>query len=496
VPRHNSKTIATIAREHFGFEELRPGQLESIEALLQGHDTLVVQPTGSGKSAIYQITGLLMKGTTVIISPLIALQKDQVDMIDELPAGEALALNSSKPASEFEEALDQVSEGEVKYVFLAPEQLRKAETLESLRAAGVSLVVVDEAHCISAWGHDFRPDYLNLGHVIEALGHPRILALTATATRQVRDEIVSRLEMRKPKVFVRGVDRPNIYLRVDHHKTEDEKMEALVHRVVWAEKPGIVYAGTRKAAEEIMRHLSEEGVDALYYHAGLGRKERSVIQDRFMSGEAAVVVATNAFGMGIDKADIRFVYHFDSPESLDSYYQEIGRAGRDGNRSEAILFYRHQNIGSQSYKTGEGAVQPEVLEDVATTIAAAEEPISPTEVAEQTGHSARKIVTAIQRLEDAGAVEVLEDGEVAPVEDVDVDEAVEAVTEEQERYREGKRERLRKMQAYAEASDCRRRILLLHFEEELKDSCGFCDNCEGQGAMTAEVSGGVRREVV
>lgn len=200
--------------------------------------------------------------------------------------------------------------------------------------------MVDEAHCISERGHDFRPDYLNLGPVIERLGHPTVLAMTATAAPPVRDEIVERLGMRKPNIIVQSFDRPNIYLRVDKFAEEEHKMEAIVHRVRWAEKPGIIYVATRKKAEAIMRALKEEGLSALFYHGGMKAKDRDDIQQRFMSGDAEVIVATNAFGMGIDKSDVRFVYHYDVPDSLDSYYQEIGRAGRDGEKTGAVLFFR------------------------------------------------------------------------------------------------------------------------------------------------------------
>jgi len=293
--------IAQIARENLGFESLRPGQKEAVTAILDRHDTLVVRPTGSGKSAIYQIAGLLIKGSTVIVSPLIALQKDQVDSIAGQNSAEAVSVNSTQRIAEIRERLARVAQGKIEYIFLAPEQLRKSTTMKNLERANVSLFVVDEAHCISQWGHDFRPDYLRLGHVIEILGHPRVLALTATATPRVREEIIQRLGMRRPKIFVRGFDRPNIHLRVDHFQTGPEKRDALVHRVRWADKPGIIYTGTRKAAEEIVQALAAEQIDALFYHGGMKSKDRHQIQERFMSGGADVIVATNAFGMGVDK---------------------------------------------------------------------------------------------------------------------------------------------------------------------------------------------------
>jgi ATP-dependent DNA helicase RecQ len=491
----SSATIAQIAGEHLGFASLRPGQEEAIAAVLEGTDTLVVQPTGSGKSAIYQIAGLLLDGATVVVSPLIALQKDQVDAIADQNTPAAAALNSTLPASQVREEFERIEEGEVEYFFLAPEQLRKSETVDRLARANVSLFVIDEAHCISQWGHDFRPDYMRLGPVIERLGHPRVLALTATASQRVRDEIVERLGMRRPRIFVRGFDRPNIYLRVDRFKTEAEKRDALVHRVRWSDKPGIIYTATRKAAEEIMRGLAEEGVDALFYHGGMKPKERHDVQERFMEGKAEVMVATNAFGMGVDKPDVRFVYHYDAADSLDSYYQEIGRAGRDGKRADAILFYRREDIGAQSFKTSGGRVDPEMLERVAGRIAEEESPLDPNALASEVGLSQRKLTTALQRLDDAGAVQILPDGAVQAVESVDPAQAAQAAAEEQEEVREGKRERLQKMREYAETTSCRRELLLQYLGDSFEGPCGHCDNCE-TAATGVDPRVGTRREVV
>ncbi|HWE49780.1 MAG TPA: RecQ family ATP-dependent DNA helicase [Bryobacteraceae bacterium] len=488
--------IREVARESLGFEELRPGQKEAVTSVLEGRDTLVVQPTGSGKSAIYQIAGLMVEGTTVIVSPLIALQKDQVDSIQDQHSAGAVAVNSTQRISEVQERLARVEKGQVEYIFMAPEQFRKQATVDGLLKSGVSLFVVDEAHCVSEWGHDFRPDYLRLGHIIETLGHPRVLALTATASARVREEIIQRLHMRRPRVFVQGFDRPNIYLRVDRFKTETEKRDALVHRVRWASKPGIVYVGTRKAAEEIMSALAKEQVNARFYHGGLKRAEREEMQESFMGGDAEVIVATNAFGMGVDKPDVRFVYHYDAPDSLDSYYQEIGRAGRDGERSDAILFFRRQDIGAQSFKTGEGRIDPETLEQLAARIAGESGPLTPEEIAEEAGLSKRKVATALQRLEDAGVMEMLPDGKVRAVEDADPVEAVRAAVEEQESRRLMKKERLETMRAYANAAGCRREFLLSYLGDDYTGPCNFCDNCEAAAGPRMDSAEGTRREVV
>ncbi len=389
--------IASAARNLLGFKTLRPGQNDAIQSLLQGRDTVLVQPTGSGKSAVYQIAGALLEGSTVIVSPLIALQKDQADAIEASGLEPTAVVNSTLSASEQREVLDRIEQGKVEYIFLAPEQLRKPETIDRLRAAHVSLIVIDEAHCISQWGHDFRPDYLSLCQVIEALGHPPTLAMTATASRDARTEIIARLGLRDPRVLVHGFDRPNISLRVDQFSTQDEKYASLLRRVEFAEKPGIVYVATHKNAEIIAADLQQMHVEALCYHGGLKAKQREEIQNKFMRGEVPVIVATNAFGMGVDKPDVRFVYHADVSDSLDAYYQEIGRAGRDGEPAEAVLFYRPQDISAQQFKTGPAHVDSEGLESVYNALIAMKGPMTRDEIVLETGINARKLVGLLHR---------------------------------------------------------------------------------------------------
>jgi ATP-dependent DNA helicase RecQ len=302
------------ARDRLGYKAFRPGQAKAIAAVLAGRDTLAVLPTGAGKSAIYQVAGLLVPGATVVVSPLIALQRDQVDALSALDAGAAAEINSSLPESTRDEVFDELRRQGIEFVFLAPEQFGNEETMAEVRAAGPSLFVVDEAHCISEWGYDFRPDYLTLGSVIEALGHPTTLALTATAAPPVRDEIVERLGMADPAIVVGGFDRPNIHLAARFFSDEEEKRDALLDDVLASPKPGLVYAATRRATEELAGLLVGRGCAAAAYHAGLATSEREAVQDRFMAGELEVVVATVAFGMGIDKPDIRFVYHADVSE--------------------------------------------------------------------------------------------------------------------------------------------------------------------------------------
>jgi len=357
-----AKEIRRLAKETLGIEKLRPGQLQAVEAVTAGRDTLAVMSTGYGKSAIYQLAGELMDGPTIVVSPLIALQRDQVEAMEEAAPGEAAELNSTISERRRRELMESLREGEREFVLLAPEQLAKEEVLEELREAKPSLLVVDEAHCISEWGHDFRPDYLRLGAFAAELGHPTLLALTATASPPVRREIAERLGMGEPAVFVRGFDRPNLHLSVRRFSEEHGKERALVEAVAAAEKPGIVYIATRKASEELAAELREAGVVAAAYHAGLGSKRRGELQDAFMDDEIEAIVATTAFGMGIDKPNVRFVFHAGLSDSVDSYYQEVGRAGRDGEPARACAFYRPEDQAIRRFLAGTSDEEREEFE--------------------------------------------------------------------------------------------------------------------------------------
>jgi ATP-dependent DNA helicase RecQ len=466
-----------IARARLGYEQLRPGQEDAIAAVLAGHDTLAVMPTGSGKSAIYQIAGAIIPGVTVVVSPLIALQQDQVGAIAEMDAGGAALLNSALPAAEREEALDEFARGATEFLFLAPEQFTNEETFARVQASEPSLFVVDEAHCMSEWGHDFRPEYLRLGAVIEALAHPRVLALTATASPPVRREIVERLGMREPRIVVRGFDRPNIRLAVEGFSDEEEKRQALVARVVAAPKPGIVYAATRKHAEELATALGGQGVNAVAYHAGMAAGERARIQETFMSDAAEVIVATTAFGMVVDKLNVRFVYHLDVSESVDAYYQEIGRAGRDGEPAKAILFYRPEDLNLRRFLAGSGQVDVEQMTRVAEVVQGAAEPLQIEEIGEETDLSQTKVMIALNRLEEVGAVDMTPSGRVVATENGRVVHAAEEAVEAQENLRKFARSRIEMMRGYADMSDCRREYILNYFGEAFTPPCDNCDNC-------------------
>ena len=332
----NLATAQRSLRATFGFDEFRPGQAEIVEAILSGRDVLAVMPTGSGKSLCYQLPALLRDGLTIVVSPLIALMRNQVAQLQGYGVA-AAALNSANEAAENQSILDRIARGALRLVYVAPERLLRPDTIELFKRAKVALLAVDEAHCISQWGHDFRPEYAALGNVQAALGGVQTVAFTATADAATRSDILAKLFKRQPAVFVHGFDRPNLRLamraKVGGRKQVADFVEA--HRG----QSGIVYCSSRRKTEELAEFLRQSGVNALAYHAGMEPAERSHNQDVFLQEDGVVAVATVAFGMGIDKPDVRFVLHADMPANIESYYQEIGRAGRDGLAADTLTLY-------------------------------------------------------------------------------------------------------------------------------------------------------------
>ena len=345
---HSIADALRSLHEHFGFDDFREGQREVIAAVLGGKDAVVVMPTGSGKSLCYQLPALMLDGATLVVSPLIALMKDQVDALHarQLPA---TFINSSIPEREQWSRIEALRHGEFKLVYVAPERFRSSRFLDALRSVSVSLFAVDEAHCISTWGHDFRPDYLRLKNVIPLLGKPQTLALTATATPYVRSDIIEQLGLLKPETFVSGFDRPNLAIDVVHTEKEREKVARIKRLATTSNGSGIIYASTRKAVEQVTSQLRELGLNASAYHAGLSDPARVKAQEEFMAGRTQMIVATNAFGMGIDKPDIRFVAHYQMPGSIEAYYQEIGRAGRDGLPSSCVLLFNYADKNTHDF---------------------------------------------------------------------------------------------------------------------------------------------------
>jgi ATP-dependent DNA helicase RecQ len=462
-----------------GYESLRPGQKEALEAILQGRDTLAVLPTGTGKSAIYQIAGLMIPGATVVVSPLIALQRDQLDAIAERNLASAALVNSLQRARERRETFSALESEEIEFLLLAPEQLQTAETLARLRALKPSLFVVDEAHCISEWGHSFRPEYLRLGSVIKSFEGVRTLALTATASPEIRREIIERLGLENPRVVVTGFDRPNIHLSVRGLTGENLKQRMLLQLVKELGSSGIVYVATRRHAEDVARELCRAGFRAGAYHAGLKRDEREQRQSEFMTGRFDVMVATNAFGMGIDKPDVRFVVHYDVSESLDAYYQEVGRAGRDGEPARAVLFFSERDLNLRRFFAGAGKLANEEVERVVAALNRASGELETKALSSEATLPAGRLSRALARLEDAGVIERELSGMVRLLGRArDVRRRVSSAVEAQEALRESNQRRIEEMRTYARTRTCRRAQLLSHFGEELGPPCTGCDNCD------------------
>jgi len=335
--------LQELLKIHFGYESFLPGQEAAIDNLLQKKNTVVVLPTGGGKSLIFQLPALILEGVTIVISPLIALMKDQVDSLDKIGIP-ATFINSALTPAEANKRLEKIQQGFYKIVYIAPERFYNQIFVTELKDIKVSLFAIDEAHCISQWGHDFRPSYLRLKEAIKLVGSPPVVALTATATPEVRDDIVKQLNLTEAELVITGFARPNLQLAVVP-SANGQKIENIVNLLTTNPEigSGIVYVGTRAKADELVEVLMDNYVKAVVYHAGMDASSRDWVQEQFMRGEARVVVATNAFGLGINKKDLRFVIHHDLPGTIEAYYQEAGRAGRDGKPSFCLLFYNKQD---------------------------------------------------------------------------------------------------------------------------------------------------------
>src|SRR3954453_10188402 len=359
--------LRAALRSHFGFDDFRPGQEAAVDAAVAGRDVLVVMPTGAGKSLCYQLPALVREDLTIVVSPLVSLMQDQVDALERRAPGAAGVINAQQDASANADVLARARAGTLKLLYVAPERFSSPGFLEAIRTVPIGLFVVDEAHCVSQWGHDFRPDYFRLADAARWLGAKALVASTATATPQVARDIVQRLGLEDPALVTTGFDRPNLSFAVVPCATTADK-HARIAAALGEEgaRPAIVYAGTRKASESLAERLGAElGIEVLAYHAGLGRAERTAAQRRFMAGEVEVVVATNAFGMGVDKADVRTVAHEVVPPSIEAYYQEAGRAGRDGTPARALLFAEPRDKGLHVFFIQRAEVSDALLDGVA-----------------------------------------------------------------------------------------------------------------------------------
>ena len=405
-------TAQEILKQYFGYDSFRPGQDELVQAILSGRDTLGIMPTGAGKSICYQVPALALPGLTLVVSPLISLMKDQVGALNEAGVP-AACINSAMSFEEMRDALYFAGRGQYKLLYVAPERLTAPFFLDFAQRVPISMVTVDEAHCISQWGQDFRPSYLKILDFLAALPQrPLVSAFTATATAEVRDDIIRALGLEEPFVITTGFDRPNLYFAVE--KPSSKPSALLAHLMQRRDKSGIVYCSTRKTVEEVCDMLLSRGLPATRYHAGLDPEERLANQDDFLYDRKTVMVATNAFGMGIDKSNVSFVIHYNMPKNMESYYQEAGRAGRDGEAADCILLYNRQDV-----RTAEFLIE----------------------------HSHEN-------------------------EDESMDEKTRRQLIERDM------ERLKQMTFYATTTDCLRRYILNYFGEKAPLCCGHCGNCD------------------
>ena len=481
-------TPETALQTYFGLAAFRKPQDAVVQAVLERKDTLVVMPTGGGKSLCFQLPALLLPGVTLVVSPLIALMKDQVDALQArgLPAG---LLNSSQTLEQQRTTLDAVRKRELKLVYVAPERFRSKSFLNALPKDAIDLFAVDEAHCLSQWGHDFRPDYMRLGEVRKALGNPPCIALTATATPDVQQDIKQSLEMHEPAEFVAGFARENLSFRVRKIQSENEKMEA-VQALIEQHGIGIIYCATRKSVDSVANKIEGLASPVIRYHGGLSDRERTAAQDFFISGEASIVVATNAFGMGIDRPDIRFVCHYEMPGSVEAYYQEGGRAGRDGKPGVCEMLFSYVDKRVQDFFIEGANPGKELLAEVFDLLCVQSDQNhevhrSIDDLCELLGRKVNPMAVSTslsilsrnnwierfdipgQRLRGTRIRQLGQSGNSLPIDKAALD-----------RKAKLDNQRLRAVIEFAYAESCRQRWILNYFGEKNSKPCGHCDQCK------------------
>ncbi len=491
-----------LLHKHFGFREFLEGQEPVVSAILGGQDVVVIMPTGGGKSLCFQLPALILDGITVVVSPLIALMKDQVDGLVEkkIPA---TFINSSLDPSEVSERIRDIKTGKYRLLYVAPERFKSERFVRELAPLSIALFAIDEAHCISQWGHDFRPDYLRLKHVLKDLGHPPVAALTATATPEVRDDIIAQLSLgqagrKPPQVFVSGFARHNLTLAVTRVQGQKDKLTR-IGEMVREFKTGIIYCSTRKNVERVADDLSAMNVKTVAYHAGMTDEQRKRSQDKFMGGNCSVAVATNAFGMGIDRSDLRFVIHHDIPGSIEAYYQEAGRAGRDGEPSRCELLFNYADVRTQEFFIEGANPTREIIAGLHATLlrlcknGPIEMPIA--EIAEHMPGTSNDMVigSTLFLLQRSGFIgrdymqgsRTYTTSLVEPVKSL-ADLKIDFEKLDAKRKRDfGK---LQRTIQYADNQGCRHQFILRYFgDTDATESCPICDNCLARAQTTARM---------
>ena len=471
------------AQRRFGVKHFRSGQREVLEAVFNGRSVLGIMPTGAGKSLCYQLPALFLPKPVVVVSPLIALMQDQQVKAEEAEIS-VEKVDSTLSTADAAAATEMIHEGIPQLIYVTPERLENREFLASLAAnGGVSLFVVDEAHCISQWGHDFRPAYLGLRYAREALGNPPVLALTATATENVAKEILDQLGVPDAVQVNAGTERTNIFFSVHPTVNTDAKLARIAQMIEEEKGTGIIYTASVRSANELHEWLKEHGVSAGRYHGKMPVRDREQVQQEFMRGDHKVMIATKAFGLGIDKADIRFVYHYEFPDSLETYYQEAGRAGRDGEPSRAVLLYRLEDKRIQSFFL---AGRYPKVDEVRAVLNALGAPSSSLEISDASKIGRRRTQVILYLLREAGIVERGKQGYSLKSAETPADSAIAELLATYVERAQRDQDRLSEMMRYAQTPDCRIQMIRNYFGEETGEPCKRCDNCVNPASVNSE----------